>query len=107
MQVREAVIPNQAEPLEHPAPRWEKLEKDLMVLSFRISPCACLNAINPRLVAAFITAPMYLEWLGVKAFTFLRARLCDYNAFVYARQPPRCLLFSCALAGGVASGRWR
>lgn len=70
MQVREAVIPNQTEPVVHPIQGWKKLEKDLMVLSFHISPCACLNAIKCPLVAAYITVLLYLE---VKAFTFLCA----------------------------------
>lgn len=55
MQVRETVIPNQAEPLEHPTRRWEMLEKALMVLSFHTSLSACLNTIKSLLVAAFIT----------------------------------------------------
>lgn len=61
MQVREAVIPNQVEPAERPTRGWEKLEKDLMVLSFHMSPCARPNTIKCPLVAAFITMSIYLE----------------------------------------------
>lgn len=109
MQVREAVIPNQAEPVEHPTQGWEKLEKDIMVLSFHISPWACLNAIKCPLVA-FVTMLMYLEWFEVKTFTFL----CTLNAFMCPdRQYKKktgwlvlCLSFYYVVVGGVLPGRW-
>lgn len=63
MQVREAVIPNHTEPVKHPTQGWEKVEKglSLMVLSFHITTCACVNAIKCALAAAFITLSMYQE----------------------------------------------